>query len=318
MNSIHHLFDIIKTIPHDGTLYLLEPLSHETGLFVSNGDIIYMVPNAENSTSLSIETQFLHLQTNVFVSAFNETSTSYGSGYYNAIALKLLNPEESEDNLKAFANLCLAHSTYMKGQEFIDFFDSLVSLFQLPKEQQYKNLVGLMGELLFIEFIYNTYGVDISAYWHTDGSSSRYDFVSPFANFEVKTTSNSSFLFTIKHNQLFTNNNKNYLIAVVLSESNVGRTAESLINEMLSAQDYCNSLHFSINIEKEKRRVSPSELHSRSFVLKKIYAYKTSELNLFKSLPDCIEDLTYKLNLLPFSDIPLTDIISTSHKNNRT
>ena len=49
MNSIHHLFDIIKTIPHDGTLYLLEPLSHETGLFVSNGDIIYMVPNAQHS-----------------------------------------------------------------------------------------------------------------------------------------------------------------------------------------------------------------------------------------------------------------------------
>ncbi len=33
------------------------------------------------------------------------------------------------------------------------------------------------------------------------------------------------------------------------------------------------------------------------------------EINQFKTLPDCIEDLSYKLNLLPFSDVAFADII---------
>lgn len=316
MINIQHLLDKINIIPHDNTIYLVERLSCGTGLFASNGDIIYLVPNAEHSTSLSIITEFLHLQTNVFISAFNVTAASFENGYYNTITLKLLQSNESAENLKAFANLCLAHSAYMKGQEFMGFFDSLVSLFQLPREQHYKNLIGLMGELLFIEFVQNTYGVDLSIYWHTEESSSRFDFVCPFANFEVKTTSNNSLLFTIKHDQLFTSNTNNYLIAVVISESNTGRTPENLISDMLTNPDYCNSLQFSVNIEKEKRRISPSELCNKHFILKKVYAYNANEINQFKTLPDCIEDLSYKLNLLPFSNVAFTDIIPPLQNKN--
>ena len=58
MINICHLLDTINIIPHDDTLYLLERLSCGTGLFASNGDIIYLVPNAEHSTSLSIITEF--------------------------------------------------------------------------------------------------------------------------------------------------------------------------------------------------------------------------------------------------------------------
>lgn len=314
MINIHHLLDTINIIPHDNTLYLLERLSCGTGLFASNGDIIYLVPNAEHSTSYSITTEFLHLQTNVFISAFNVTAVSFENGYYNTITLKLLQSNESAENLKAFASLCLAHSTYMKGREFMDFFDSLVSLFQLPREQHYKNLIGLMGELLFIEFIHDTYGVDLSTYWHSEGIFSSFDFVCPFANFEVKTTSNNSLLFTIKHNQLFTCNTNNYLVAVVISENNTGRTLDNLISDMLENPNYCNNLQFSINIEKEKRRISLSEMYNKHFILKKIYAYNTKDINLFPTLPDCIEDLSYKLNLLLFPSVSFSNIIMNYKK----
>lgn len=315
MINIRQILDTINVIPHDGTLYLLERLSCDTGLFTSNGDIIYLLPNTEHHTSLSITTEFLHLQTNVYISAFNATSASFEDGCYNMIKLKLFQNDESAENLKAFANLCLAHSTYATGQEFIPFFDALVSLFQLPKEQHYKNLVGLMGELLFIEYIQDKYCIDLSKFWHTEGPSSRLDFVCPFANFEVKTTSNDSLSFTIKHNQLFTTDTNNYLIAVVISESNTGRTLENLILDLLTNPSYCNSLLFSLNIEKEKRRISPSELHNKRFILRKVYAYKAEDINQFRTLPDCIDDLSYKLNLLPFSDISLADIIpSTLYK----
>ena len=198
----------------------------------------------------------------------------------------------------------------MQGQDFMAFFDSLVSLFQLPKEQQYKNLIGFMGELLLIECVHNDYGIDLSQYWHTEGTTSHLDFVCNFANIEVKTTVGDSLAFFIKHDQLFANAEKNYLAAVVIEESNAGRTLEELISSMQNAPDYCNSMLFSFNIEKERRRISPTDLHNKRFALKKMNVYCANEINQFKNIPDYINDLSYKMDLCSFSSVPFSTIIS--------
>ena len=249
------------------------------------------------------------METNIFVSAFNPSVSSYENGYYNYVELLLPALNDLDANLGAFVNLCLAHATYTNGEEFMSFFDSLVSLFQLPREQQYKNLVGLMGELLLIEYAYQNFKEDLSIYWHTDGASSRLDFSCPYANLEVKTAPTDSLSFTIKHNQLFVNSEKNYLVAVSIEENNSGRTLEELISKLLQDPNICNSMNFSVNIEKEKRRVSPTEINSRRFVLKKIGIYRATDINPFALIPDSVEDLSYKLNLLPFSIILFSEII---------
>lgn len=310
MIDTNHLLEKIHVVPQDGTLYLLEKLPSETGLFASNGNVLYIVPNTENCSSLSIKTEYLRVETNIFVSAFNPSVSSYENGYYNYVELQLSVLNDIEANINAFVNLCLAHATYTNGKEFMSFFDSLVSLFQLPREQQYKNLVGLMGELLLIEYIYQKYHEDLSQYWHVDGISSRLDFTCPYGNLEVKTTPTDSLSFIIKHNQLFVNSEKNYLVAIVIEENNAGRTLEELITRLLEDPEICNSLRFNINIEKEKRRISPSEINSRRFVLKKIHTYSATAINPFVSVPDCVEDLSYKLNLLPFTIIPFANILS--------
>lgn len=299
----------IKNTPQDNTLYLLEKLPSGTGLFTSNGNVLYLVPNQEHCASLSIKTEFLHLETNIFVTAFNSSVPSFADGYYNSVELHLSDSNESETNLSAFINLCLAHASYMKGQEFISFFDSLVSLFQLPKEQHFKNLIGLMGELLLIEYIYKNYGQDLSTYWHTDGSSSRMDFVCPFANIEVKTTASDSLRFIIKHDQLFANSERNYLAAVVLEENNSGRTLEEMISDLLGSSDFCNSFSFSVNIEKEKRRISPTEFKSKRFILKKINVYPANDINPFDTIPDHVGGLSYILDVLPFKSISFSNIL---------
>ena len=263
MIDTNHLLEKIRIIPHDNTLYLLEKLPCETGLFVSNGNVLYLVPNKEKCATLSIKTEFLTVETNIFVSAFNPSVSSFKSGYYNYVELQLCALNDVEANLSAFLNLCLAHATYTRGEEFMSFFDSLVSLFQLPREQQYKNLVGLMGELLLIEYVYQNYKEDLSQYWHTDGVFSRLDFTCPYANIEIKTTPTDSLSFTIKHDQLFVNSEKNYLVAMVVEENSSGRTLEEMITSLLNNPDICNNLRFNVNIEKEKRRVSPSEINSR-------------------------------------------------------
>jgi hypothetical protein len=249
------------------------------------------------------------------VTAFNTSVSSFENGYYNYVELQLSNIPNIEENINAFVNLCLAHASYMNGQEFVAFFDSLVSLFQLPREQHYKNLIGLMGELLFIEYIFNEYGLDISSYWHTEGSSSQLDFVGPTVNFEVKTTSSDSMRFTIKHNQLFGNHEQTYLVAVSLEESNAGRSLESVISSLQENPNCCNSMQFSVNIEREKRRISPHELRIKKFILRKICTYNAASINPFSSIPDCVEEMSYKLDLLPFQDVAFSDIVKTLQLN---
>lgn len=310
MIDINHLIEKTHIIPHDNTLYLLEKLPCETGLFASNGNILYFVPNKEKCTPSNIQTEYLHVETNIYVSSFNSSVSSFKNGYYNYVELQLAALNDLEANLSTFINLCLAHASYTHGNEFMEFFDSLVSLFQLPREQQYKNLLGLIGELLFIEYVYQNFKEDISEYWHTNGVSSRLDFTCPHINFEVKTTQNGSLCFTIKHDQLFINPEKNYLIAISIEENNSGRTLEELITSLLQNPNICNTLKFSINIEKEKRRISPSEINNRKYVLKKIGFYRATDINPFTYVPDCVEDLSYKLNLLPFPSTPTEEIQS--------
>lgn len=315
MITISQILNTVNSLPQDNTLYLLEKLPCETGIFASNGNILYIVPNNENCDSLGIRTDFLHLETNVYVSAFNTSVSSFENGYYNYVELQLSNIPNIEENVNAFVNLCLAHATHMNGREFVAFFDSLVSLFQLPREQHYKNLIGLMGELLFIEHIFNEYRIDISSFWHTEGSYSQMDFVSPTVNFEVKTTSSDSLRFTIKHNQLFGDPEYTYLIAVSLEESNAGRSLENVILSLQENPNCCNSMQFSVNIEREKRRISPHELRSKKFILRRICAYSAASINPFSSIPDCVEDMSYKLDLLPFQDVVFSDIVKTLQLN---
>jgi len=308
MMDINQLLNMILSVPKDNTLHLIERFPCDTGLFASNGNVLYLVHNEEHCSSMSVKTDFLSLETNIHVSAFNASVPSFENGYYNSVELLLTEPSDRESNLNAFVNLCLAHATYMRGRNFMAFFDSLVALFQLPKDEHYKNLIGLMGELLFIEYVYQNHGIDLSTYWHTDGPSSKLDFVCPGANFEVKTTASETLSFTIKHDQLFTDSNKNHLIAIELEESNSGRTLAELIAELLEAPDYCNSLKFAVNIEQEKRRIAAKELNNKRFVLKKIYAYRANDINPFENIPDCVEEMSYKLDLLPFKNVPFTDI----------
>lgn len=304
------LLEKIRIIPHDNTLYLLKKLPCETGLFASNGNVLYIVPNNERCSPLSIKTEYLRVETNIFVSAFNPSVSSFENGYYNYVELQLYALNEVEANLNAFLNLCMAHANYAHGEDFMPFFDSLVSLFQLPREQQYKNLVGFMGELLLIEYAYKNSKEDLSLYWHTDGSSSRLDFTCPYGNFEVKTTTEDSLCFTIKHDQLFANSERNFLVAVAIEENNSGLTLEDLITRLLQNPDICNSMKFSVNIEKEKRRISPTEIDTKRFILKKINIYRATAINPFVDIPDCVEDLSYKLNLVSATSITLTDVLS--------
>lgn len=295
--DIEELTTRVVDNPHDDTLYLIEKLSHISGLFSLNGNVLYLVENKEDCSSLNILTEYLRLDTNIHVSAFNRKSKSFNSGWYNSVELRIVEKVDCKEELNAFVNLCISHSVYMQGRDFVPFFDSLVSLFQLPKEQHYKNLVGLYGELCLINYFYKSHNVDLSKYWHTAGVNSKLDFVANKFNIEVKSTLSNLLLFHVKHEQLFGTADDTYLAAVSIIEDNSGQSLNEMIEKMLESPDYCNGIGFAINVEAEKRRVSPIEAQQKRFSLKKVNLYNSKEICPFINIPDVVSELSYKIDL---------------------
>lgn len=215
----------------------------------------------------------------------------------NYIELFVSDVENESENIKAFVNICSSFASQTEIIDFTSFFDSLVKLFQLPPEQHYKNLVGLFGELSVVKYFFSKFKEDLSMYWHTDGGNSRIDIVTPNVNIEIKTTTTDQLVFTIKHTQLFENPEETYLAAVSISENNSGKTINELMNELLTNPDCCNSLSFAINIEEERRKISPKDAESRRFVLRKIRFYNSKRICPFPVVPNVVSDLSYKIDL---------------------
>ena len=59
-----------------------------------------------------------------------------------------------------------------------------------------------------------------------------------------------------------------------------------------------------LNIEREKKRVSPVEANSKTFSVKVINLYDATSINPFDAIPDCVSHLTYKLDLIEKECIP--------------
>ena len=285
----------IASFPEDGLIYLAEKLTEYAGFFVSNKHLLYIVANNDKESSQSISTEYITLNTNVDIHAFAEDQ-QFKSGKYNILDFIPTEDGYREEDLESFINLCSAHSSYMASKEFVKFFYSLINIFQFPAEQAFRNLVGLFGELTVIKYVYDNYGIDISENWHKSVTDGKYDFVLDGFNVEVKSTLSAEKTVEIKHTQLF-NNNTNYLAVVILEKNNAGISVNQLIQNLFNSPLYCNNYNFSINIEKERKRISPTESENVFFAAKEVLFYDAKEINPFSFIPDEVSSLSYRLDL---------------------
>ncbi len=285
----------LATTPVDGMIYLAKKLTNKAGFFVSNKHLLYVVSNSDLETSQNISTEFLRLNTNVDIRAFADDQ-QFQSGKYNILEFVPSECGYSEADLESFLNLCAAHAEYMNSAEFVRFFYSLINIFQIPVEQAYKNLIGLFGELSVIKYVYEQTGRDISGEWHKTGSSGKYDFVLSGYNLEVKSTISRDRTVEIKHSQLF-NSDTNYLAVVYLEKNNAGVTINQLIQSMLNAPNFCNNFSFAVNVEKEKKRISPIEANQELLCVQAIVFFNAKDINPFPVIPDEISALKYDLDL---------------------
>ena len=284
---------ITKVQQTNELISLVHKLSDISGFFVRDGKLFYIVKNMENLETERTETEFLTFSSNVFITAV-ENHAQFESGYYNTIKYK---GDSSNDNFEGFINLCLAHASSQIKINIDKFFYSLISLFQLPKDQQFKNLIGLFGELKFIEYVYSHCETDISTNWHKNGSQDKYDFVCPNNNFEVKTIKSEEQIVKIKHSQIFNCDiNHNYLVVIQLEDNISGESLIDLIKKLGKMPPFDKCYNFQLNIEREKRRVSREESHKFKFKVLSIKIYLTSKIETIKNIPENITQLEYIYN----------------------
>lgn len=293
---------LLTSVPKDGAIYLAEDLSQHSGFFITNGRLLYLVVNFEGIPHTSLTTDYLLLNTNVDIRSF-ENNQKFPSGKYNVLEFLPTEQGYEENKLESFLNLCISHTEFMHGESFVKFFFSLSELFQDPKTQQFKNLIGFYGELSFLNRMALDYNIDLSPHWHKGGSRDKYEISLSDSNIEIKTTAAADERVTIKHAQLF-NADHNYLAVVCVEESSSGQTLNQLISGMLQEPDWFNNYNFVLNIEREKGRISPVDANSKRISVKYIKLYDAASINPLNDIPECVSQLTYKLDFVGKNCIP--------------
>lgn len=293
----------VRSITDLASIYLIEALSEIAGFFANDGRLLYVSKDIYNYPYEGIETDYLKLQTHVRISAVKNNQT-FEDDYYNIIIYK---GSIDDTNLESFVQLCSIHSINADELNFKDFFYSLIALFQLPAEQSFKNVVGLYGELKFMDYVFRQTHRDISNSWHRSGSYSQYDFSNGDQSIEIKTTLSDNSNISIKHAQIF-GDHPCHLVAIICEQYENGETVEELISSLYSNPSAFNGVNFSINLAKELKRVSMKDVKELRFDIKDILFFSTNEINPFSYIPDNVSALSYKLDISELN--PLSEMDS--------
>lgn len=154
----------------------------------------------------------------------------------------------------------------------------------------------MFGELSLIYYFYTKFTINLSSYWHTSGTYSKYDFSLQNKNIEVK-TSNSVNDVLIKHSQLF-NGDSNYLAVPVVENNNSGTSLKKLEEKLKEIDVIASDFNFIVNLEIERSRIDMVEYSNRKFKLLDINIYDCNKINPFETLPENISSMEYRIDLL--------------------
>lgn len=286
-------------------LYLIALLKEDTGFFL-NGDKLVFAVKYNGDAKESISTKYLILETDICIGSI-ENYPSFKTGYYNLLSYNYV---VDDQYLDSFVELCKNYSSLDSNFKFVDFFYSLLKLFEPVKETSFINCVGLFGELVIIKRMFLSYDIDISKEWHNAlGALDKYDFSFKNFNLEVKSTVKKSNIFTLKHNQVF-NGSTNYISIINLELDNSGETLSDLYSFFKTTSVFNKNIDFMIKLEKEKRRIDPNDFEIKKISISKIRFFCSKDLKTISNIPDCIEQITYNydftnkefLDIKEFSD----------------
>ena len=284
-------------------LYLLESIDEKCGFFALNGLLIFMVSSSLDKKVDMLKTEKLLLNTNVEVLNVANDST-FKAGKYDYI---LFNGASEETDFESFVKICTLYASEKEKISIKYFFFSILDMFQLPKEQQFKNRIGLIGELTVIMEIYDKKGISVASGWH-GSSTDKYDINYQNTVIEVKTTTSDLYTVKVKHDQLF--GREGVVLATVrVIESNAGDTLERLIAKINSIDIFAKDFSFQLKLGKELKRISPKEYKTKNVEVKGVRFYKNSDIATIRDIPDNITGIEYNCTLLETKETRIEELI---------
>lgn len=295
----------IMDIEEDDALYLLCTLSDSAGFFSTKRKLLYIVRDEENNLHESIETEFLVLHTHIRISSVKNAAT-FPDDDYNVLLYK---GSMDDSNIESFVQLCDIHARATNCLRFREFFYSLIDLFKLPTEQEYKNAIGLYGELKLMQIAFEKYNTDISEMWHKSGSYSHFDFSSSRFSIEVKTIVGNDATVMLKHQQVF-GDTPCVLAVMNCVQVDTGEALIELVSDLQHTESAFEGINYAINIATEQKRISKSDFSNLRFRMVKFSLYKADTINPFGSLPINVSDLSYRLDLSDAAPLPVSTFFS--------
>lgn len=288
----------------DNHLYLIKSIDDKCGFFAMDKRLLFMARTESVKRTDTVKTEKLLLNTCVDILNVENDST-FKPGKYDFI---LFTGEKDETDFESFVNICVLYSNEKDRITVKDFFYSILDMFQLPKEQQFKNLIGLMGELAVLYDIYIKTGVNVASGWH-ENSTDKYDISYNGSVIEVKTTTSNLYNVKIKHDQLF--GKEGVILAVVrVTESNAGVTLKRLIKKINDINDFKTDFIFQIKLGKELKKISPKDLEQKKIEIKDIRFYCNSDMITIYDIPENITNVEYEYMLIDTPTREIKDILN--------
>jgi hypothetical protein len=269
--------------------YLIEAINENSGFLIHENRILYIIRNKDKQHNDKIDTQVLSLRTNIFIDTV-VNNPKFVPGYYN---LLIFNGDYENKLFDTFVNLCNSYSNLKNNKTIVDFFYSLIDLFQLPKEEYFNNVIGLYGELYFIKMIFDKYKVNVSNYWHRSGSSfDKYDFTFGDFNVDAKTTIKEESIIHLKHKQVF-NDKVNYLFIVNINEDVSGSSLKELIDFFRITSSFSENLDFQIKLASELIKINAINQIDKKYSVNSSLIFLNKNLPSFEKIPTGIYEIEY-------------------------
>ena len=288
---------LVEKCTDNNKIYLLSSIDEVSGFFCLNKKVIFMKKACEINKSENIKTEKLSLLTGIKVNSISNDA-SFKAGLYDYI---LFDGNLEEIDFESFIKICLLYEKEDISLSLRDFFFSLLEMFQLPKEQQFKNLLGLYGELCVLKDIYDDRRICIASGWH-EKSTDKYDINYKNKILEVKTTTSELYIVKIKHDQLF--GRKGVILAAVrVIESNAGITLQQLVENINKIPEFSGDFHFQLELGKELKRISSEEAENKKFELKGIKYYRNIDISTIGEIPENITGIEYNCILIETPEI---------------
>lgn len=281
--------DLINNCEFDNNkIYLLDFIDENNGFLFNGSSVWFISKNLNNLESKNIQTQYLILRTNLYISGVSETNY-YKADYYNVIMFKDYNEKELLD---IFISLCGIYVLKQKELTFEHYFEILIDLFQMETKEKNLSIIGLFGELSFIKYIYLNHEIDLSPYWHVKSPFDKHDFSLPSVSLEIKTTLKPELRFLLNHSQIFTNKDI-FAVLIRLSESGNGETIKDLIDFFNNTKTFNQNLRFIFAVNSALTKIKLSKFDEYKYDIEDIKYYYNKDLVTISEIPKHITSISY-------------------------